>query len=101
VCWLSALTAFSICQQLTQPAFGPQLNLRAADPDVLPARDEKGGRPRNDENCANGTVTHGSNQAITIVRRLKRDHPAIAAALARGEYPSARAAAQGLRLVPG
>jgi hypothetical protein len=35
---------------------------------------------------------HGSNSAAYLVRRLKRDAPEIAEALARGEYPSARAA---------
>jgi hypothetical protein len=67
----------------------------AADPNVPPARDEKGGRPRNDENMAISHVssdTLSSDSALRIVRRLKRDHKEIAAALARGEFPSARAA---------
>lgn len=42
---------------------------------------------------ANSTSsTHGSTDANYLVRRLKRDRPKIAAALARGEFPSARAA---------
>ena len=43
---------------------------------------------------ANGTgFSHGSNQARTLVRRLKRDRPDIAERLANGEFKSARAAA--------
>ena len=42
---------------------------------------------------ANGHLNAlSSNSAERIVRRLKRDHPKIAEALARGEFPSARAA---------
>jgi hypothetical protein len=41
---------------------------------------------------ANGTSSHGSNQASTIVAKLKRDHPEFAERLAAGEYRSARAA---------
>lgn len=47
------------------------------------------------------TRTLSSTSAERIVRRLKRDHPDIAAALGRGEFRSARAAGmaahQGLR----
>jgi hypothetical protein len=65
----------------------------AADPNVKPARDEKGGRPKKGENLANSEVLpFGSTSAARIVARLKRDHQEIAEALARGEYPSARAA---------
>jgi hypothetical protein len=64
----------------------------AADPTetALPAHGEIGrGRNRGD----NVTSNERGNQAAYLVRRLKRDAPAIAEALARGEYPSARAAA--------
>lgn len=46
--------------------------------------------------------TEGGNSASYIVRRLKRDAPQVAEALARGEYPSARAAgiAAGIVKVP-
>lgn len=40
----------------------------------------------------NSTSARG-HSASYIVARLKRDHPEIAEALARGEFPSARAAA--------
>jgi hypothetical protein len=36
----------------------------------------------------------GGNSALYLVKRLKRDHPEIAEALAQGKYPSARAAAK-------
>jgi hypothetical protein len=63
----------------------------AADPEVKPARSEEGGRPRKgEENHVNNTVSRGSTNAETIVRRLKRDAPEIADALGRGEFPSAR-----------
>lgn len=44
----------------------------------------------------------GSNSAEYLVRRLKRDYPEIAQALARGEYKSARAAgiAAGIVRIP-
>lgn len=47
-------------------------------------------------------VSRGSTQAEYLVRRLKRDAPEIAAALGRGEYRSARAAAiaAGIKRVP-
>jgi hypothetical protein len=40
-----------------------------------------------------GLSSHGGgNSASYLIRRLKRDNPAVAQALARGEYKSARAA---------
>jgi hypothetical protein len=63
----------------------------AADSSVPPlAQPGEIGRGRNrvDDVNSNG----GGNSASYIVRRLKRDHPGIAEALARGEYASARAA---------
>jgi hypothetical protein len=75
--------------------FGRRAQDLAADPDVRPAAQHGGDRT---EQGADGTLTdgtlkgRGSNAAAYIVRRLKRDHPEIAAALARGEYRSARAA---------
>lgn len=65
----------------------------AADPGVkpAPASGEIGrGGNRRDEITPN--KARGAS-AEYLVRRLKRDHPEIAEALARGEYPSARAAA--------
>jgi hypothetical protein len=41
----------------------------------------------------NSTLKRGSTSASYLVRRLKRDAPEVAEALARGEYKSARAAA--------
>lgn len=64
----------------------------ANDPTVAPARDR--GRPVAGSNVAIGHINAlSSNSAERIVRRLKRDAPAIAEALARGEFKSARAAA--------
>lgn len=63
----------------------------AADPNVtaLAEHGEIGhGRSRGDI----VTSTARGNEATYLVRRLKRDAPEIAEALARGEYPSARAA---------
>jgi hypothetical protein len=67
----------------------------AADPTVTAAAPPKTAGPgRGHKTRADGTcLSRGSNQASTIVRRLKRDHPDIAKALARGEFKSARAAA--------
>jgi hypothetical protein len=54
----------------------------------LPAVHAGQGRGKTDDN---GTrFSHGSSSASEIVHRLKRDHPDIADALARGEYKSAR-----------
>lgn len=62
----------------------------AADPKVKPLVEQgKRGKKRVD----NVKSSQGGNDASYLVRRLKRDHPSIAEALARGEYPSARAAA--------
>lgn len=71
----------------------------AADPEVKPAA-EHGGK-REEEEDSIGILTPG-NSATYLVRRLKRDSPEIAEALARGEYPSARAAgiAAGIVKVP-
>lgn len=60
----------------------------AADPTVMPAPDHVGRGHRSD----NITPNRGTDAAY-LVRRLKRDHPEIAEALARGEFKSARAAA--------
>jgi hypothetical protein len=48
---------------------------------------EHGGERK--EQGDNGTLSRGSNSASYLVRRLKRDAPEVAAALARGEYRSA------------
>lgn len=69
----------------------------AADPAVKPVQ-KHGGQKRGEKGVANGNSV-GSNNASYLVRRLKRDHPEIAEALARGEYPSARAAAIAAGLV--
>jgi hypothetical protein len=65
----------------------------AADPDVPPLREKQGRPEKSEEKDSNGIITRGGNNAPYLVRSLKRDHPKIAEALARGEYPSARAAA--------
>lgn len=90
----------------------------AADPDVKPIaghgenistqeRDDKGkvGKRSGETGSLQPVVAignYGSNATSYLIRRLKRDHPAIAAALARGEYASARAAgiAAGIVKVP-
>ena len=66
----------------------------AADP-VVTKLLAKPGRPPNKEagKGAIGTISRGPNHADYLVRRLKRDAPDIATALASGEYRSARAAA--------
>jgi hypothetical protein len=64
----------------------------AADPDVKPLAlpgEIGGGHTGRGSNTTSGHAGRGANY---LVRRLKRDHKEIAAALARGEYPSARAA---------
>ena len=68
----------------------------AADPAVAALKPEGTAGPGRGKTVA---VRHGLQASQTssesverIVRRLKRDAPAIAEALARGEYPSARAA---------
>lgn len=62
----------------------------AADPAV--ERQRKHGKVSGDAPLFKSNQ-HSSTSAERLVRRLKRDAPEIAAALARGEYPSARAAA--------
>jgi hypothetical protein len=70
----------------------------AADPTVLPLADGPGNPTgRNQHSDRNGCDTTNPSKrqqrgAEYLVRCLKRDDPQIAAALARGEYPSARAA---------
>jgi hypothetical protein len=64
----------------------------AADP-AVPKLQDGPGHPMSGSNYANGIKGTGSNNAAYLVRRLKRDHPEIAEALARGEFTSARAAA--------
>jgi len=49
------------------------------------------GRKRNDLHY-DGNLGQQGNSSEYVVRRLKRDAPDLAAALARGEFPSARAA---------
>lgn len=72
----------------------------AADPKVKPLADV--GPPTKDEMGQSLQGKDYGNGASYIVRRLKRDAPEIAQALARGEYPSARAAgiAAGIIKVP-
>ena len=70
----------------------------AADPAVapLPPQEIGKGKPgpgRGKETGDDITRLERGTSASYLVRRLKRDAPEIAAALARGEYPSARAAA--------
>ena len=56
----------------------------AADPAVTPLQPR--GRPEKGSEKGNHITFKGTSAAY-LVRRLKRDAPAIAAALARGEYP--------------
>ena len=72
----------------------------AADPAVLPlaTRAEagaKGGRGK----AGSVTTSFVGRGATYLVRRLKRDHPAIAEALGRGEFKSARAAGKAAGIV--
>jgi hypothetical protein len=72
----------------------------AGDPSVKPAPKHGGDRSkRGDKSTLKG---RGSTSAEYLVRRLKRDRPDIAKALADGEYKSARAAgiAAGIVKVP-
>lgn len=66
--------------------------------EAMPAHGELGNGRKS--RGANSTSTRGSTHAATIIRRLKRDHDNIAKALARGEYPSARAAGIAAGIVP-
>jgi hypothetical protein len=71
----------------------PKAQRLAADPSVTPSpANGEIGRGRNSCDYVTPKEKHGSNGAEYLIRRLKRDAPAIAEALARGEYPSARAA---------
>jgi hypothetical protein len=63
----------------------------AADQDVKPLAEGPGNPTGKNRNGDNVTIPKG-NSASYLVRRLKRDAPQIAEALAKGEYPSARAA---------
>jgi hypothetical protein len=66
----------------------------AADPTKTKSRPNRGRPRKGEEKCVNNTISsHGSTNIPTLIGRLKRDAPAIAEALARGEYRSARAAA--------
>jgi hypothetical protein len=63
----------------------------ASDPVVKPAAPQ--GRPKKGDNVTFSTADgERGNSAPYLVRRLKRDNPEIAEALARGEYKIARAA---------
>lgn len=90
----------------------------AADPNVKPIAghgEASSRRERNEDGTLKGSngatgslqtkvdnINLGGTSVPYLIRRLKRDHPAIAAALARGEYRSARAAgiAAGIVKVP-
>lgn len=63
----------------------------AADPAVEPM--PKHGGERKAKQVDDINLIKGGTSVSYLVRRLKRDYPEIAEALARGEYPSARAAA--------
>jgi hypothetical protein len=65
----------------------------AVDPDVKPLADKGTNQHTRGVAISHSTNTLSSDSAERIVRRLKRDHKEIAAALARGEFPSARSAA--------
>lgn len=69
----------------------------ACDPSITPVKPHGNGKQAN-----NGSLPSHGNTAEYLVRRLKRDAPEIAAALGRGEYRSARAAAiaAGIKRVP-
>jgi hypothetical protein len=76
----------------------------AADPNVPPLDTHaeagaKGGRGNKADSNTTSFIDRGASY---LVRRLKRDYPEIAEALARGEIPSARAAgiAAGIVKVP-
>lgn len=78
----------------------PRAQQMAGDPGVTPLTTHGGDRKA--ESTLPRNVAQLGNSAEYIVRRLKRDAPHIAEALARGEYPSARAAgiAAGIIRVP-
>jgi hypothetical protein len=66
----------------------------AADEGVLPLN--RNGGDRKTEDGVSGLLDNSEQRGTGtsyLVRRLKRDHPEVAEALGRGEYPSARQAA--------
>jgi hypothetical protein len=64
-----------------------------ADPEVQPLAEHGGARAQVDVvNLCNGAGA-GGNSSEYLIRQLKRDAPEIAKRLAKGEFPSARAAA--------
>jgi hypothetical protein len=67
----------------------------AADPDVPPSltHAEAGAKGGRGKKASDNITSFRGTSADYLVRRLKRDRPDIADALARGEYRSARAAA--------
>ena len=81
----------------------PRVEKTLEGEELRAARAEGGKKGGRGNHRADGTkVSRGSNKAETLIRRLKRDAPDVADALARGEYPSARAAgiAAGIVKVP-
>ena len=60
--------------------------------EVLNLRPKAGRPPKEEENHSDRRVKYGENSGY-LTARLKRDHPKIAKALAKGKYPSVRAAA--------
>lgn len=65
----------------------------AVDPAVKPLGTDGGNRIKDKEGSELQCNSGQGNSSNYLVRRLKRDAPEVAEALARGEYPSARAAA--------
>src|SRR5438128_9009693 len=70
----------------------PLAQVMAADPECK-AFAEPNKTNRHNRSVDNINARPTGTSTSYLVRRLKRDHPAIAAALARGDYRSARAAA--------
>ncbi len=62
---------------------------------MKPPAEHGGDRTKQGDNV---TLDRGNNSDY-LVRRLKRDGPEVAQALARGEYPSARAAGRAAGIV--
>lgn len=85
-------------QVTTREALARSAQMLAADTTVtaLSAHGEVGRGRRDYDVISNGQ--QGNSQAY-LVKRLKRDAPAIAAALAEGQYPSARAAAKAAGII--
>jgi hypothetical protein len=85
---------------LSERALRHQIELKPASPRTSrpipmccrPRRREQPGRDAVKQWTMSTVYPSSSNSAERIVRRLKRDRPDIAEALARGEYRSARAA---------